>query len=300
MMQKDCGFQDMIFESEVRMKVSIICATLGPISEVNYLIRSIIQALQKTESSILVEFILVDQSDGFSEPCFPIFDRLHLIHIRNSMKGLSLNRNIGLTRVSGEWVMLLDSDCVVSEDYFKNFVILLHSHSDITHFIGKIIGANSKLPLFRNWPCKAKRLSKWMMWYYATSVNSIFKAGEDKPYFDECFGLGARYGSCEDIDFFLSLKRIRLYSPDLAVFHPEISQKELPREKINSYSFGFGALCAKHAFPLGVLMLLASLIKKFVDMLKGRASLKDFACSLIFRAKGFVCYLGKRVKGGYA
>jgi glycosyltransferase involved in cell wall biosynthesis len=282
------------------MKVSVICATLGPANEIDFLIRSVIHALQRVDSILRVEFILIDQSDDFSGHCFPISDRLDLIHIRNPIKGLSLNRNIGLGRVSGEWVMLIDSDCAVSEDYFRNFLSLHQTYSDVSHFMGRIVKSNSTSPLFRNWPTRVRRLSKWMMWYCATSVNSIFEVGADRPCFDERFGLGAKYGSCEDIDFFLNLKRTCLYSPDLAIFHPDLIEKGIARKKLNAYSFGFGALCAKHAFSLGVAMLLASLIKKLVDMLRGKATPMDFACAVVYRAKGFVRYVGDQVRGWYA
>lgn len=282
------------------MKVSVICATIGPPNEVELLIESIIQALQRVDSAVFVEFILIDQSDDLLGHRFPISDQLDLIHIRNPIRGLSLNRNIGLARMSGDWVTLIDSDCVVSEDYFKNFLSLRQTYSDVTHFVGQIIGTNSALPLFRNWPPSARRLSKWMIWYYATSVNSIFQVGDDKPYFDERFGIGARYGSCEDIDFFLNLERTRLYSPSLTISHPDFYQKELPREKLNAYSFGFGALCAKHALPLGVVMLLLSLIKKSVDTLRGKATTMDFASAVVYRAKGFAGYAGDRARTWYA
>jgi glycosyltransferase involved in cell wall biosynthesis len=279
------------------MKVSVICATLGPLSEVDSLIQSIVGAMQRTESGIFVEFILVDQSDDSLNLSSPISDKLHLIHIHNTTRGLSLNRNIGLVCASGEWVMFLDSDCVVSIDYFEIFFNLRQAYPDVSHFIGKILDPNSKLPLFRNWPRRSRRLSKGVMWYYATSINSIFKVGDTKSYFDERFGLGARYGSCEDIDFFLNFESSRLYCPNLTVFHPDIFQEELPREKLNSYSFGFGALCAKHAFPLGILMLMVSLIKKALDVLLGRATPMDFAFAAVFRSKGFFGYCSDRARG---
>lgn len=282
------------------MKVSIICATLGPLNEVELLIASIIQALRRVDSTVSAEFILIDQSDDFSGHCFPISNQLDLIHIRSPIRGLSLNRNIGLARVSGDWVMLIDSDCLVAEDYFENFLSLRQTYSDVTHFVGQIIGSNSALRLFRNWPSRAQRLSNWMMWYYATSVNSIFQAGSDKPFFDERFGLGARYGSCEDIDFFLNLERTRLYSPSLTISHPDFHQKEVPREKLNAYSFGFGALCAKHALPLGLAMLLMSLVKKAADALLGKATTIDFSSAVIYRIKGFAGYACDRAKAWYA
>lgn len=281
------------------MKVSLICATVGPLSEVDCLIDSVIRALQRVESEIFVEFILIDQSDDSSDHSFPISNRLHLIHIHSHQKGLSLNRNIGLASASGDWVMIMDSDCTLSEDYFRDFTSLIQAHPGVSHFVGRILEPNRFSPLFRKWPRGARRISKLMLWYYATSVNSLFRAEHDMPRFDERFGLGARYGSCEDVDFFLRLSRTCFYSPDLVVFHPDFFHATLPREKLASYSFGFGALCAKYALPLGFLILVASLLKKTVDVIRGKTGLNDLAFAAAFRASGFVRYFFDKTPGGH-
>lgn len=286
-------------DPEGPMKVSVVCATLGPLSEVDLLIQSIIHALQRAESNIRAEFILVDQSEDPMDPCFQISDRLNLIHIRNPTRGLSLNRNIGLDRASGDWVMLIDSDCLISEDYFRNFIKLKQAHPDINHFIGRILDPYYANPLFRRWPCTTRRIWKPMLWYYATSVNSIFMASDGRQRFDEHFGLGARYGSSEDIDFFLRLKAKRLYTPKLMILHPDIFQTKLPAKKIDSYSYGFGALCAKHILPLGIVMMLASLLKKAADVLRGRSTPNDLARATAFRLRGFWAYLSDRIQGGH-
>jgi glycosyltransferase involved in cell wall biosynthesis len=277
------------------VKVSVICATLGPLSEVDLLIKSVIHSLQRADSDISAEFILVDQSEEAMDCCFQTSDRLDLIHIRNLKKGLSLNRNIGLDRASGDWLMLIDSDCLISEDYFKNFVELERANPAIDHFVGRILDPYYYEPLFRRWPCTSRRLWKPMLWYYATSVNSIFRAGDARQRFDERFGLGAVYGSCEDLDFFLRLKTRRLYTPKLSTLHPDIFQVKLPRKKFDSYSYGFGALCAKHLFPLGLIMMVASLLKKAADVARGRSTAVDLARATAFRVRGFFAYLGKRI-----
>lgn len=280
------------------MKVSVICATIGPLSDVDLLIRSLIRALehQSAAPDINVEFILVDQSNDSTKHSFPAFSRLHVVHIPNPTRGLSLNRNIGLGYVTGEWIMPIDSDCLISNDYFANFSNLIQTRPDVGHFIGKISAPDSATSLFRNWPHKAQDVSKLMLWYYATSVNSIFRAEENSLRFDERFGLGAPYGSCEDIDFFLRLQRVRLYTPKLRILHPDLSLTSAPRDKLNSYSLGFGALCAKHATSFGVVMLVGSLVKKMLDALRGKSSFIGFGCAAVFRVKGFVGYLFDQTK----
>ncbi len=281
------------------MKISVICATLGPLSDVESLLTSIETSVQRTQASLGVEFILVDQSIGSHNYNFPKFDRVKLTHIRNEIRGLSLNRNIGLERATGEWLLLIDSDCIVSEDYFENFLRLCSAYPMTGHFIGRISDLKLSKPLFRSWPKTECRLSTVGVWYYCTSINSIFKNVADNPFFDERFGLGAKFGSCEDIDFFLRLNRRRMYAPDLLVCHPDIFSVGVPSDKLNSYSYGFGALCAKHCFPVGLLMLLASFLKKFFDLLRGRVAGSEFVLALGSRTRGFFDYLSDRIRRRY-
>jgi glycosyltransferase involved in cell wall biosynthesis len=282
------------------VKISIVCATIGPLDEVDVLIDSVIRALRQTEPTLVIEFIIVDQSASYSDHTFPSSERLQLLHLYSARRGLSFNRNVGLEKVTGDWVMLIDSDCEVSENYFSCFENLIRAHPETGHFIGRILDSDAGSLLFREWPSAEQRVMKPMLWYFATSVNSIFRVEKDKPRFDERFGLGARYGSSEDIDFFLRLKRKRLYTPRLDIFHPNIFNAEIPRAKLDSYSVGFGALCAKHVLPLGFLMLITSLIKKALDMLRGRVPQDGLLRTVIFRTKGFIQYFVDRIMRRYA
>jgi len=282
------------------VKISIVCATIGPLDEVDALIDSVVRALRNTESTLVIELIIVDQSTSYSDHSFPSNERLQVLHLYSTRRGLSFNRNIGLEKATGDWVMLMDSDCKVSENYFSCFENLLRVHPKTGHFIGRILDSGGGSPLFRTWPSAERRLLKPMLWYFATSVNSIFRVEKDSPRFDERFGLGARYGSSEDIDFFLRLKRKRLYTPKLNIYHPNIFNEKIPPEKIDSYSIGFGALCAKHALPLGFFMLITSVLKKTIDMLRGSVTQDELLRSVIFRSKGFAQYFVDRVMRRHA
>jgi glycosyltransferase involved in cell wall biosynthesis len=272
------------------MRVSVICATIGPLFDVDRLLLSLHDSLRNVKSSIDVEFVLVDQS-GAVDHQFPTSDLIRFLHIKNPARGLSINRNIGLDKASGEWILLMDSDCVIHRNYFAQFLLLARDHPHIDHFVGQIMDLDGKLPLFRKWPRTARRVSALRAWYYSTSVNNIFRSKATALRFDESFGLGAEYGSCEDVDFFLRLKSKALYSPVLITHHPSFSRTDIPREKLNSYSYGFGALCAKHVFPYGLGMLAMSIFKKMFGVITGEVSLPYLIDAGFFRIKGFALYL---------
>lgn len=277
------------------MKISIICATIGPLSEVDTLIESVIRALRHVKSRINIEFIVIDQSAENLDHSFPLHNGLQVVHLYSRKRGVSFNRNIGLEKATGEWLIFMDSDCEVSQNYLICFENLLQVFPDTEHFMGRILDSDKGLPLFRKWPLRQQRLPNSMLWYYATTVNSIFKMTDQELRFDERFGLGSRYGSSEDIDFFLRLQKSCIYTPELEIFHPNIFRKEIPLEKLNSYSVGFGALCAKHALPLGILILIASLLKKTLDTCVSRVKYNDLLRTFLYRVRGFIQYFFDRI-----
>lgn len=279
--------------------VSVICATIGPLASVDTLIESLHASVLAAGGLIRCELILVDQSQSEHDHVFSSSEFITLVHIKNPVRGLSLNRNIGLRKATGDWIFMLDSDCTIDVDFFKCFSGLIQNHPEIDHFVGRILDTEHNRPLFRNWPDKPREISTLMTWYFATSVNNIYKTRKSGIRFDELFGLGAKYGSCEDIDFFLRMNSRKLYSPELIIRHPDFSHVDLPREKLNAYSFGFGALCAKHVFPLGGIMLLLSLIKKARDVVFGKTTPADLASSFIYRLNGFASYLVARILGNH-
>jgi len=98
------------------MKYSIIVPVFNRPDEVDELLESLTQQTLKDFEVIIVE-------DGSSTPCKDICDKhadtldLHYYYKDNSGPGQS--RNYGAERANGEWLIVLDSDVVLPEDYLQ-------------------------------------------------------------------------------------------------------------------------------------------------------------------------------------
>lgn len=98
------------------MKYSIVVPVFNRPDEVNELLESLSQQTEKDFEVIIVE-------DGSKKTCKDVCSQyagildLHYYYKENSGPGQS--RNYGAERARGEWVIVLDSDVVLPEDYLK-------------------------------------------------------------------------------------------------------------------------------------------------------------------------------------
>ena len=99
------------------MKYSIIVPVFNRPDEVDELLESLCHQEVKDFEVIIVE-------DGSKKPCKDVCDKyadildLHYYYKENSGPGQS--RNYGVERAQGEYVIILDSDVVVPNNYLKN------------------------------------------------------------------------------------------------------------------------------------------------------------------------------------
>lgn len=272
--------------------ISIICATIEGRETVASFVRSIESSLIKVAGDLECELILVDQRDDDAlENLVVTLDDLRLVRIHSKVRGLSINRNIALKHCVGDWIMCSDADCIIDENYFLNFLLAINQYPNATVFFGKILEIGTFKDIFRSWPREIQKVSFFKRWMLSTSVNAIWRALGNTCRYDEDFGLGSLYPSCEDVDFFVQNKFSTIYYfPGLVVFHPYQSSSTISIFKAKSYSFGFGALCRKHIFRMGFFFLLASILKKTADTILGKNPPKYFLPIVLSRVAGFISY----------
>ncbi|MBQ3631636.1 MAG: glycosyltransferase [Prevotella sp.] len=99
------------------MKYSIIVPVFNRPDEVDELLESLCSQTFKDFEVIIVE-------DGSQNPCKDVCDKyagiLALHYFFKSNSGPGQSRNYGAERASGEWLIVLDSDVVLPEDYLKH------------------------------------------------------------------------------------------------------------------------------------------------------------------------------------
>ena len=276
-------------------KFSIICATLDDTDIIRNFIDSIEKSfLSASHDLFRCEIIIIDQSTyrrkfGFKSKV----KNVEIIYIHSKKRGLSFNRNIGLKIASGDYFLVFDSDCTLDINFFDKAFQILNKFSYFDLFFYPILSVEYKTPIFRHWPNEIIDISKCRRFYYATSVNIMWRKNKIPHFYDEDFGLGSYFPSCEDIDFALRFNCKSIFIPEIKVFHPYQDNYSNGIYKLVNYSFGFGALCRKHIFPVGLIILLLSLFKKILDTLFGNSPIQYLVPVLYSRLKGFFHY--KRV-----
>ena len=115
------------------MKYSIIVPVFNRPDEVEELLESLCSQTEKDFEVVIVE-------DGSQKPCKDVCDKfagildLHYYNKENSGPGQS--RNYGAERAHGEWLIILDSDVVLPQDYLKSVTCGVKSGNGLAAFGG--------------------------------------------------------------------------------------------------------------------------------------------------------------------
>ena len=107
------------------MKYSVIIPVFNRPDEVQELLQSLTEQTSKDFEVIIVE-------DGSKTPCKEVVDRytnqLNLIYYYKENGGPGPARNYGVERAQGDYVLILDSDCVLPPNYLSAIDIELDSN----------------------------------------------------------------------------------------------------------------------------------------------------------------------------
>ena len=210
-------------------RISFLICTLNR----EHLFERAIRSLVNNELvNISFEIIVIDQ--GFSSKVKEICKDVNSIYVPSSPKGLSAARNIGSKYCNGEWVAFLDDDAYVSDNYFKSLNQILTSKkvNNLNAFSGRIMTIEDKSkPYIRFQTASSKSISYMNMDTILSSAFLVRKKSLDTVgWFDERFGIGARWGGSEEGDLTVRLINNSFniyYFPSLIVYHPEDNFSEV-------------------------------------------------------------------------
>ena len=115
------------------MKYSVILPTFGRPDEVTNFLESI-----TTQNFKDFEVVIVDGSlDDILHPVIDIYkSKLDLHYFHEKGLGASESRNLGCEKAHGEYLVFIDSDCIVPEDYFVKIDTFLKNNPDVDAFGG--------------------------------------------------------------------------------------------------------------------------------------------------------------------
>ena len=238
-------------------------------------LKKLIKQIFTQKGNFLIKVIIIHQSNSIN--LFPDFLRNKNIIYKNIRKqNLSIAKNIGLKLAKSNNISFLDDDVLIKNNYFVN-CIKFYKTKKCDLMFSKIIQKKSFKPLSKNMGNNDKKINFFNSSCCLSSSMWIFLKNKKKLFFDEKFGLGAKYGSGEETDFifkYLKKDKAVYYSGKSSIYHPEefSDQNNLSKisDKFYSYGIGQGALYKKNIdFSKRILIYLfiISLFKSFIAIL---------------------------------
>ncbi len=278
------------------MKFSLVLATINRLEEPLSLLHSLQRQVYRDFEVILVDQNLGDELENEVKALLPILF-FKVKYLRICPKGLSHARNKGLQLAVGDVVAFPDDDCEYLADTLAIVADLFFVHKELDVVKGRIVD-RAGVDSLKKWKKTHFRLKKHQVFFTASSITMFVKLRSGVVEFDEELGAGSYFGSCEDVDLIYRLLKVGkevVYFPQVVLYHPNESVRELDRKKINSYGLGFGAYVRKH-FSLGNFLVFTALLF-YHGLMAGWTLLKfdkDGALKRIWylesRLKGFFCY----------
>lgn len=230
---------------------SLILCTLNR----NDFVKNFYQTISKSNFKDY-EIILVDQNKSNKLLKFvKQFPDIQTVYIK-SEKGLSVGRNKGLSKVSGQVVCFPDDDCEYPRDILSKIFNKFQS-SNIDLFSVQSRGKDGKISN-GNFDKESGKITKYNLWSRVISY-TIFvrtkKIGNLK--FDENLGVGTKtiFKSGEESDFVIQIlnkKNINTYyDHTLFIYHPHLKTSfEDIMKRIENYAPGKAYVLKKHKYPI--------------------------------------------------
>lgn len=271
---------------------SLIIPTINRTDELQRLFESLVN-----QTFIFFEVIIIDQNkDNRLLSLVENYEnRINLIHIKSEVKGLSVNRNIGIKKSRGSIICFPDDDCVYPTEllHYVNDFFILNPNIQIFACNVKDDILNKVFPMSKN----DSKMNRYNYFDKCISIGIFIRyLSLDDLVFDEKLGVGSKYGSAEESDFIsnlLDLNYIGYYKCDTFVYH-EFPSLIPDIKRYYNYSMGYGALMKKeitlrkkHIF---IIKFIFDLMARCLFSLLPLKKRKYYLSSLKGRIKGFISY----------
>lgn len=219
------------------IKISVLVPTLGAREhELERLFKSLIeQAYDNLELIIVAQ----DNFDKIKKLCNLYVTKLNIVIITSDIKGLSRARNLGLSHVSGDIILLSDDDCWYAKKALQKIAAFFDSHPNTNILLTQIYDPIAGTP-YKNYSLKEKGITKSLDLLSRSSIEIAFRRTDPMPKFDERFGLGGKYVAGEENDYLIrSLRdnKIIQYEPFITVYHEKKHNAESNKQLIAKGAF---------------------------------------------------------------
>jgi glycosyltransferase involved in cell wall biosynthesis len=242
---------------EVALKTSIIVCTRNRSARLQIMLASLAEA--EFPPGMELEVIVVN--DGSTDDTNAVVNTFagkapfRVSLFEQEGRGLAVARNRGLREASGELLLFLDDDCVVSREYLCEVAARFAADDRLVLRGGRVLlGDPADAPITIRTSLKKERLlARRDPAGFVLGANMAMKravADRIGP-FDERFGAGGMLRAAEDTDYLVRAQLARIaveYVPDMTVYHHHGRRTaEAVLGVYRNYGVGNGALTMKHA-----------------------------------------------------
>lgn len=241
----------------------MIIPTLGTrASELERLLSSLVD---QTHQEIEIILISQDNHEDVDEIIKRVNGHLVINHVQLDRKGLSIARNSAIPYINGQVVTFSDDDCWYPTDSFEKVNRYFSNHPSTDVACYQIFDPTSN-EYYKNYSAEDHTSLKFMQLFQRSSIEiflSMKNISKDDIYFNEVFGLGAKYPSGEENILLTGLfkKGFRIaYQSDIAVYHA----KPTKESRLTEASFKSKGPLFKQIFGsfIGLIMLTGLFVKK--------------------------------------
>lgn len=252
--------------------VTVVISTYGRYDEIDLLLDSL--TTQRCNKSDF-EVIIIDQNDKIDlKPIVAAFtNKFVLRHYQTPIKGLSKAKNKGIDLAKGSIITFSDDDCTFYDDTISSAIEYFETNPTADVVYGRLYDKANNKNVMRPWSNKELILNKSNFHLNYSAVTCFTKL--KSVYFDENFGVGAKIGLGEELDYImqiLNLKHHVKYTPSINIWHPELNVDIMPNEKVYKYAFGYGAVFRKNLdfkfIQIFIMSIGYQLLRLFFNLLK--------------------------------
>ncbi|MBN1384725.1 MAG: glycosyltransferase [Elusimicrobia bacterium] len=225
------------------MKISFIVTSLDKEKELQSCILSIEEA-HRYRNDVEIEILAIVQNTQKKKAIKTGYPELSTFYYI-PQTGLSAARNFAIKKSKGSFLVFLDDDAAVKEDFID---VLIKNTSKADAFCGRILDPVNKQAFSRYFLNIEKKYLKRFDFRYFMGSSHVLKRSilEEIGSYDENFGAGSKFYGAEESDIFFRLlkqsKRV-LYIPDLVFYHPV--PHKMSASKSFDYAYAVGAMLTK-------------------------------------------------------